>query len=164
MEQAKLVRYTDEDLVYMLQAEQASLLSPDPSMKCGTVLVKNGHVVGRGCNDMPRGCRQDPEVWERPMKYERVVHGEVAAVLDAGDNAHGSIAYCWPPGLGPACSRCASTMIQAGVKTVYYVDKGTFSSPAWNAPVALGNEMFAEAGVELVAIPLEEYNAFHRAD
>lgn len=150
------------DLVRMYLAEQASLKSPDPSMKCGTVLVKNGDVVGVGCNDMPRGCSQAPEVWERPLKYERVVHGEVNAVIEAGDNAFGSIAYCWPPGCGPACSRCAAVMIQAGVKQVYFVDKGTFSSEKWNEPVLLGNKMFGEAGIELVAIPLAAYNeVFH---
>lgn len=155
-------KYTEQDLKYMYRAEQASLQSPDPSMKCGTVLVKNDNVVGIGCNDMPRGCSQAPEVWERPLKYERVVHGEVSAVLDAGDNAFGSIAYCWPPGLGPACSRCAAVMIQAGVKRVYYVDKGSFSSATWNEPVQLGNKMFGEANIELVAIPLAEYNSYHQ--
>lgn len=153
--------YTDKDIELMQEAEAASKHSPDPSMKCGTVLIKNGGIVGQGCNDMPKGlmdnCRTDAVVWERPLKYERVVHGEVNACISAGHAAKGSVAYCWPPGLGPACSRCAAVMIQSGILRVFYVDKGTFSSEKWNEPVLLGNEMFREAGVEIVAIPLEAY-------
>lgn len=156
--------FSNQDLELMNEARNMSSFSPDPSMKCGTVIFNAGMIVGSGWNDMPVGwngnCRTDEEVWQRPLKYDRVVHGEVNAVLDAGHEAEGAVAYCWPPGLGPACSRCAAVMIQAGITKVFFVDKGTFSSEHWNKPVEIGNEMFKEAGVELVGIPLEEFEAF----
>lgn len=147
------------DIYWLEEAELASRHSPDPSMKCGSVIVNDDdELVGMGWNDMPRGCSQSEEIWNnRPLKYERVVHGEVSAVIDAGNDARGATIYCWPPGIGPSCARCTAVIIQSGIKRVVFVQTGE-ENPRWSESVKIGLEMYKEAGVEVVGVPVEEYN------
>ena len=142
------------DRHFLEMARLASLDSPDPSTKCGAVVVKDGRAVSQGCNDFPRGTDQSLEIWNnREEKYRRVVHGEVNAILNAHDDLRGATLYSWPPGHGPSCERCAGVIINAGISRVVYFQKtaGGWDEERWKSSCLLGLEMMKQAGLEIVS-------------
>lgn len=92
--------------------------SKDPSSQVGAVLVNNKRqVVGMGYNGFPRGTSDDPALYnDRPIKYLRVVHAEVNAVLNATGNTDGATAYV----THPCCAQCMALLIQSGVKRIVW--------------------------------------------
>ncbi len=94
-------RWIDE--YYMRQALDLALrgtgkTTPNPLVGC--VIVKDGEVVGRGWHDHLGG-----------------LHAEAAALLDAGEKAHGATAYvslepCSHQGRQPPC---APALVRAGI-------------------------------------------------
>lgn len=123
-------------------AAEISTKSKDPSTKVGCVIVDDQHAIlstgyngfARGVNDagaalqtfIPDGGGQPSQRvldfnarWERPEKYEWVIHAEHNAILQAartGRRLEGAtlyIQYDCPP-----CSDCCDAIIQAGIRTV----------------------------------------------
>lgn len=127
--------------------------SKDPSTKVGCVVVTEDKVVAAtGYNGLPRGVADIPERMERPAKYLWTSHAEENAVAQAarvGMKLKGGIAYT----THMPCSRCARTLIQAGI-TAVVVDNGTTSMPQEEFDVSM--QMFKEAGVDVAQI-LELY-------
>ena len=80
-------------------------------------------------------------------RYPLICHAEENAIMHAariGVSVKGSTAYVtWPP-----CTRCARSLIQAGIKEiVYYSD---IEIPErWIEDFNISSAMFAEAGVEV---------------
>lgn len=87
--------------------------SKDPSSQTGAVLLgPDESVIGVGFNDFPPGV--DPQYWDiREEKYKRVVHAEVAAIIDAAKGGNSTLGSTL---VGPwmACSNCAKHIAQAG--------------------------------------------------
>lgn len=114
------------------------------STKVGCFIVgPNNEPLSLGFNGPPMGVRETPERRERPEKYRWVAHAEENAVALAARSGHrlvGATAYVthFP------CSRCAGTLIQAGIRHVR-VGLGTTSMPRWEFETAILK--FAEAGV-----------------
>lgn len=139
--------------------DMASLVaswSRDPSTRCGAVIVRPDKTVASvGFNGFPKGCDDDPALYEdRETKYSRVVHAEQNALLHAGESVKGYTMYTWPPGFGPSCDRCSAHIIQAGItRVVHYLDESDFAS-RWKEPSERGLKMYAEAGIEIVGIPV----------
>lgn len=130
-------------------AEMARLVaskSKDPSTKVGCVIVNSDKVVvATGYNGIPRGVEDRPERMERPAKYLWTSHAEENAVAQAarvGMALKGGIAFI----THAPCSRCARTLIQAGIVEVI-IDDGTTSMPMEEFDVAM--KMFSEAGVHI---------------
>lgn len=102
--------------------------SKDPSTKVGAVIVgEDDEILSIGFNGFPRGVREDlPERWERPEKYEWVVHAEENAILNAarvGTSLKGATLYVG----GHPCASCAGSIVQAGISTVV-------CCPPWEMP------------------------------
>ena len=99
-------------------ARHASLKSKDPSTKVGAAIVAPDHgLICTGFNGFPSGVLETPERWERPEKYNWVVHAELNAILHAakhGKKLDGSTLYST---LLP-CDRCAMHIHQVGIKKV----------------------------------------------
>jgi dCMP deaminase len=106
-------------------ADLVASWSPDPSTKCGAVIVDDDDntVLAVGYNGFPRGVDSDPAVvperWERPVKYEWVEHAERNAIYNAartGTSVKDATMYlnysvrC--------CSDCIRSIIQAGIRRV----------------------------------------------
>jgi dCMP deaminase len=129
---------------FMQLAWTAALRSKDPTTKVGCIIVSEDNVVAAtGYNGIPMGVDDLPERMERPAKYLWTAHAEenaIALAARVGARLRGGTAYVTH---GP-CSRCARSLIQAGVKTVI-VGHGTTSMPEEEFSVA--RTMFAEAGV-----------------
>lgn len=142
---------TKWDLRFLAMAELVASWSKDPSTKCGAVIVRPDRtIVSTGFNGFPKGCSDDPDVYEnRELKYARVVHAEVNAILHAREPLHGYTMYTYPPGWGPSCDRCTSCIIQSGItRVVHFRDDSDFAA-RWKEPAERGLAMYKEAGVTI---------------
>lgn len=104
------------DQLWLDMAAMAARLSKDPSTKAGALVVKDDLQLSVGYNGMPRGMPETPELWERPMKYELVVHAELNAILNAPFDTRGATIYC----THQPCHRCLVHLINAGVVRIVY--------------------------------------------
>lgn len=124
-----------------------SLWSLDPSTKVGAVITNKRRIVSVGYNGLPQGVSDtDERLNNRELKYKLVVHGEINALLFAERSVSGCTLYTFP---FLPCSNCASQVIQAGIKRVVapYND-----NPRWVDSFKLSEELFEEAGVELLLL------------
>ena len=120
--------------------------SKDPSTKVGCVVVSEDKiVVATGYNGLPRGVEDRSEGMERPAKYLWTSHAEENAVAQSarvGAKLKGGTAFV----THHPCSRCARSLIQAGITRVVIGD-GKTSMPDEEFEVA--RVMFQEAGVNV---------------
>ena len=134
---------------FLAMAHLVASKSKDPSTKVGCVVITEDNVVAAtGYNGLPRGVEDRADRMERPAKYLWTSHAEENAVAQAarvGMKLKGGTAYV----THMPCSRCARTLIQAGIETVV-VDRGTTSMPQEEFDVAM--QMFKEAGVDVAQI------------
>ena len=123
--------------------------SKDPSTKVGCVVVgPDREIRSTGFNGLPRGIEDNSErLNNREIKYPMICHAEENAIMHAariGISLKGCTAYVtWPP-----CTRCARSLIQAGILTVIY-PKNTEIPDRWASDFELSINMFKEAGIEL---------------
>jgi deoxycytidylate deaminase len=132
--EGKTILYTGIDNVYMQMAKNfARENSLDKAMPNGTILVKNGEVIGRGANGSDYHDTHECERVKLKMPtgagYELCEgchpknHGEPKALADAKKNnkdPKGADAYLW--GHWWCCEPCWNSMIEAGIKNVYLLE------------------------------------------
>ena len=140
------------DKRYLALAKEVASWSKDPSTQVGAVTVGNKkEVLSQGFNGFPRGIVDSEDRYNnRETKYKYVVHAEMNAIYNAtysGVSLDGAVLYVY--GL-PICSECAKGIIQVGIKKVIIEKSKELDN--WNESVALSQEMFDGAGVELVII------------
>ena len=121
--------------------------SKDPSTKVGCVVVgEDREIRSTGFNGFPRGIDDSMERLEdRELKYPLICHAEENAIMHAariGISLKDCTAYVtWPP-----CTRCARSLIQAGVVEVVY--PGGIEIPdRWMEDFERSSSMMREAGV-----------------
>ena len=121
--------------------------SKDPSTKVGCVVVgEDREIRSTGFNGFPRGIDDDPErLADREKKYPLICHAEENAIMHAariGVSLKDSTAYVtWPP-----CSRCARSLIQAGIREVVYSSSEEIPE-RWIEDFEISTSMLAEANV-----------------
>lgn len=97
-------------------AKVVATWSKDPSTQCGAVIVRpDMSIASLGFNGFPKKMDDDPQIYSiRDMKYDRVVHAEMNALMFCRDPVplHGYTLYT----TAPCCSRCAIHMIQASIR------------------------------------------------
>jgi dCMP deaminase len=126
--------------------------SKDPSTKVGCVLVgADREIRSTGFNGFPRGIRDDEErLQNRAKKYPLICHAEENAIMHAariGMTLKNCVAYVtWPP-----CSRCARSLIQAGVAEIVYPE-GCEVPARWKEDFDTSHEMLEEAGVAVRSV------------
>ena len=92
--------------------------SKDPSSQVGCVLVDaNRDPVAFGYNGFGEGSPETDALWQRPVKYDHVIHAETNAVGRAakrGCSTNGCTAYvtAFP------CLSCTKELIAAGIVRV----------------------------------------------
>lgn len=125
-------------------ASHIALWSKDPSTQVGAVLAdRNNRVISLGFNGFPRGVADDDRLHNREQKYEMVVHAEINAILFAQGSLEDATLYVSPM---PPCSRCASVIIQTGIKRVVAPHPGK----RWVDSCLLGLALLTEGGVESI--------------
>ena len=123
--------------------------SKDPSTKVGCVIVgEDREIRSTGFNGFPRGIADDSERLEdREQKYPLICHAEENAIMHAariGLSLKGCTAYVtWPP-----CTRCARSLIQAGVVEVVYPTKIEVPE-RWQKDFDMSTAMMKEAGLNI---------------
>lgn len=143
------------DEYHMGFAEHAALKSKD-STKVGAVIVgPQNDIRATGFNGPPIGVHESEARRERPTKYLFASHSETNAIAFAARNGvplNGCSIYV----THPPCAACTRTIIQAGIKKVV-IGKGQLNAAGgWEADILASREMFAEAGVKVVCLPVEE--------
>ena len=94
-------------------AKNIALKSKDPSSKVGCIIVdKNNRVISQGYNGFVSKCDESLMSFDRPIKYNLVIHAEMNALANAGRKISGCTAYLnYSP-----CENCAKTLLQFGIK------------------------------------------------
>ena len=121
--------------------------SKDPSTKVGCVVVgEDREIRSTGFNGFPRGISDDNDrLTDREKKYPLICHAEENAIMHAariGVSLKGNTAFVtWPP-----CSRCARSLIQAGIREVVYPTPEGIPE-RWQEDFDTSNGMLLEAGV-----------------
>lgn len=160
------------DSYFMEFAKQAASRSKDPNTKVGAVIVgPNYDIRSTGFNGFARGVyeqgsaihgsvKKDGDVtglqvvdfserWERPEKYDWVIHGELNAILHAARNGV-SCENCVLYVTHPPCMSCCAAAIQAGISCIV-VGEGTFDTSVQYARFDdRTRDMLREADVRLV--------------
>ena len=136
-------------------AESISSWSKDPSRKIGAVAVgKQRQILAQGYNGFPRGIDDSEErLADREEKYPLICHAEENAIMHAarvGVSLKDCTAYVtWPP-----CTRCARSLIQAGIVEVVYAGTGNIPE-RWMEDFTRSTNMMKEAGIKLRNVEFE---------
>jgi dTMP kinase len=126
--------YVGIDDPYMRDARDYALKhSLDEAVKTGSVVVRNGEVIGRGANGSDyhtlHGCERVRHGIPTGHGYELCEgcrpknHSEPRAIADAQKNGHdpiGADLYLW--GHWWCCEPCWNAMIEAGIENVYLLE------------------------------------------
>ncbi len=140
------------DFRFIELARHIALWSKDPSTKVGCVVVgEDREIRSTGFNGFPRGIDDNAErLLDREKKYPLICHAEENAIMHAariGVSLKNSTAYVtWPP-----CSRCARSLIQAGVTEVVYSDAEDIPE-RWKDDFKTSTDMMKEAGLKVRSI------------
>jgi dCMP deaminase len=127
--------------------------SKDPSTKVGCVVVgPDREIRSTGFNGFPRGIEDSAErLHNRELKYPLICHAEENAIMHAariGVSLRGCMAYVtWPP-----CTRCARSLVQAGIEQVVF-PSGLDIPERWREDFAMSMSMLREAGVGTREVP-----------
>lgn len=142
MERNFVSRLMKENLKYL---EDVKSSSKDPYTQVGCILFdKIGHKIAVGVNKSPKGWNTEEYPWnDRELKNKFVIHAE----LDACSNINyyeGMPIYALVS-LFP-CLNCAKTLIEHGVKQIYYRDI------RFNDDASLVMALCHQCGVKLIRI------------
>lgn len=133
----------------MAQTHLIALRSTCERLTVGATIVRDKRIIAGGYNGSVSGSAHctDAGCYVIDNHCVRTVHAEMNAVLQCakfGVPTDGAEIYVthFP------CLQCTKSVIQAGIKKVYY------AKDYKNHPYAI--ELFREAGVETVHVPLDE--------
>ena len=130
-------------------AKQIASWSKDPSTQVGCVVVgPDREIRSTGFNGLPRGIEDSEDrLNNREIKYPMICHAEENAIMHAariGMSLKDCTAYVtWPP-----CTRCARSLIQAGISTIVY-PKDIEIPDRWMEDFNLSLNMLKEANISL---------------
>lgn len=138
-------------------ADVVATWSKDPSTKCGAVLVRPDKTVASlGFNGFPKTMDDDDKLYEiREIKYDRVIHAEMNAILFCRDSfpLHGYTLYT----SGPCCSRCIVHMLQVGIRKFVWPKATPEQQIRWN--VNKTYEYLREVDASLIEVIEEKDDA-----
>lgn len=153
--QAGLVKSTEWMNYFMRIALEVSTKSKDPKHKVGAIAVEpvSRRILATGYNGFPGGVKETPERWERPTKYDFIVHAEkniVATAAKFGISLNGCDLFVT---LHP-CVDCASFVATAGIKRIMYLDDGTDlrQTQEWHTHLDNAKAILKESGIRLIPI------------
>lgn len=137
------------DQYFMAQSHLLSLRSTCTRLEVGATIVRDKRIIAGGYNGSVTGSVHctDEGCYVIDGHCVRTVHAEANALLQCakfGVPTEGADVYVthFP------CLQCTKQLIQSGIKTVYYAED------YHNHPYAI--ELFAEAGVKTVKVPLHQ--------
>ncbi|MSO14357.1 deoxycytidylate deaminase [Rickettsiales endosymbiont of Trichoplax sp. H2] len=143
------------DEYFMTLAYLVSMKSKDPSTRVGAVIVgKDNEIISTGYNGLPRNVEDKIDRYvNKDYKYLSSNHAEENAILHCARNGvsskNCSIYTPWIP-----CSRCAKSIIQAGISEVIYDENFPGNdvnnqNEVWKQSIEVSNEILLEAKVKI---------------
>jgi dCMP deaminase len=136
---------------FLSLAHKATERSKDPNTNVGAVIVNDDRcVISTGYNGFAHGVKDTHERWQRPLKYDFVVHAEANAIGQAakmGSKTNGCDIYVthFP------CKDCAKLIITAGIKRIIVDVRGkTLMND--EEQKAFTRAMLTEAGVAIAEV------------
>jgi dCMP deaminase len=129
--------------------------SNDPRTRIGAVLVdwESKDPISHGYNGFPRGFKDFEYRWQRPLKYEYVLHAEENSIINAarkGASTLGAILLT----NGIPCVGCAKRICNAGIKEIivhkqWQDYEGKNGWEKWVESAKLSMEMFNELNIKV---------------
>jgi dCMP deaminase len=130
-------------------AKLVSTWSKDPSTQVGSVIVNDkNRIVSLGFNGYPRGVK-DEGLDNREVKYLKILHGEINAILFSKQDLTDCTIYVYPL---PPCANCTSVIIQSGISKIVVLENQnkTKMLERWSQHNLIAKEMAEEAGIEII--------------
>jgi 2'-deoxynucleoside 5'-phosphate N-hydrolase len=133
MPKGRTIKYVPEKNKFMLAAKKMTEKSGCAKQPTGAVLVKDGKIIGRGvnaakkidvCPRVLKGSKTGEDYYLCKKYCLQEGHGEATAVKDAkkhGYETRGGDVYLY--GHWWCCKNCWDSMIGAGIKNVYLLEK-----------------------------------------
>jgi len=143
-------------------AEAVAKKSKDPSTKVGSIVVgTEKQVLSTGFNGFPIGMDDDTRLLDRETKYKYIVHAEMNAISFAAKLGGGiNKSTIYTIGLNsettfgfPPCSRCASIIIQAGIKKVITYENDDLPE-RWIEDMTMTADLFKECNIDFIQLPM----------
>lgn len=136
-------------------AAHVSQWSKDPSTKVGSCIVgPTNRVVSVAYNGFPVGVDDSPKYLnDREKKLQRTIHAEPNAILFAQRDLTDHTLYVYP---FQPCVNCAALIIQSGITRVVSPIASAELRERWHESMLAAEELFSEAGVELVLVGKEQ--------
>lgn len=137
--------------------------SKDPSTQVGAIIVdKDKATVSKGYNGFPSGILETEERWQRPIKYDLVIHAECNAIARAAKRGI-AVDGCTMYVTHFPCLNCAKTIIAAGIKELYYGQ----TVKGWDEDHKKAFALMAEAGIKIdvwaPSMPTVDLDSFQKA-
>lgn len=129
-------------------AKLISTWSKDPSTQTGAVIVRPDKTIASvGYNGFARNMSDHEALYaDRNIKYERIIHCEMNAVLTAREPLVDYTLYTWP---FLSCPRCAVHMVQAGITRCVAPMCPEHLKDRWLGDLQRSRAYLEEAGVEV---------------
>lgn len=139
------------DRRFLLLARQIGTWSKDPRTQVGAVIIRPDNTIcSTGYNGFPKGIDDDPYLYETPkLKYQRVVHAEMNAILTAPEPVKGYKLYCTLLPCGP----CSLHVIQAGIAQIIAPKPCAAHEERWDFNCT--RNFCEEAGINLVECDMD---------
>ncbi len=105
---------------FMAIAKAVATRSKDPHRQTGCVIVNPAlRIIATGYNGAPSGAADDTLNWDRPDKYDFMLHAELNALLHPVGYVNDATLYV----TGPPCAECLKAVAAAGIEYVYWLDE-----------------------------------------
>ncbi|MGF1688629.1 cytidine/deoxycytidylate deaminase family protein [Photobacterium japonica] len=137
---------------FFQMAELVASWSKDPSTQVGAVITQGNRIVSVGFNGYPHGVSDSADTDDREMKLLKTLHAEENAILFAKRDLAGC--EIWVTHF--PCPNCAAKIIQTGISTVHCPEQSEDFLSRWGDKIRVSQEMFAQSGVAVNWLPLNE--------
>jgi len=142
------------DVRFLELAKFIASWSKDPSTKTGAVIVRpNKSVASVGFNGFPtKLIDSEKDYSNRDVKYSKIIHCEMNALLFAREQVTGYTLYTYPLA---SCERCAVHMIQAGITRCVFPKIPHDQQERWQDSVNRTKTYLTEAEVDWREVDFE---------
>lgn len=137
---------------FIQMAELVASWSKDPSTQVGAVITENNRIVSLGFNGYPQGISDNAGTDTREVKLLKTLHAEENAILFANRDLKGC--EIWVTHF--PCPNCAAKIIQTGITVVHSPAQSDDFLSRWGDKIKISEDMFAQAGVKVDWLPLDE--------
>ena len=129
-------------------AEHVATWSKDPSTKVGAVIVdSNKRIISIGFNGYPKKIPDD-DLYDREIKYAKILHAEINAILFAKRDIKNCIIYV----TNVPCPQCAAAIIQSDIVIVVTREPNKDFQSRWREKIFITKQMFNDADIDLIYI------------